>query len=313
MSDIQDTKVKDLIVKTEALLDNSDAFMQITTRGFDSNSLMQFKTFNDKKIAAIAERMPEINRATNSFGRKNSQTMGKMMSLNMISFSPYSRMKQCLAQIENKRSALKENIFKLRENKIKLERDVYERDSLKSRLDQSDDTEEKMNLKFDIDLLEVEIQRKASSISDTTLYIEGCLKEIGMYQKTYEEIRVNNDIPEKWDEADFERGELEHHIKTAFLHLVRDIQQTGRINVGTSEYLEQFGVNPQTAIDMVKKYLNQIDTFNSGEAFASIDTLYNFLDKMYNIFKEEYKKVLAEMGIDTLVHDEFLYLEDKDV
>jgi hypothetical protein len=171
---------------------------------------------------------------------------------------------------------------------------------------------EAMDYKFEIDLLEIDIQEKAAGISDATLYIEGCLKEIGMYQLTYEEIRKNNDIPEQWDEADFEAGEIEHHLKTAFLHLVRDLQMTGRVNVGTSEYLEQYGVNPQTAVTLVNNYLAEVQKLHSaGQNFATINVLYDFLDRMYNTFKDAHTAVLKEMGLDNLVHEEFLYLEEK--
>lgn len=318
MKDLQEaseTKVKDLILKTEALLDKSDNFLKIGVRGFSSDSLMEFKVFDDNKLAAIADRMPEINRATNAFGRKNSQTMGKMMTLNMISFSPYSRIKQCLAQIENKRTALKENIFKLQKEKIRLEKLVWQRDLYKAKMESETDPEVVMDYKFKIDLTDVDIQKKSAGISDTTLYIEGCLKEIGMYQKTYEEIRKNNDIPEKWDEEDFEKGEIEHHLKTAFLHLIRDIQMTGRINVGTSEYLEQFGVNPQTAELLVNNYLQEIKNLhmNGNGQMVTINVLYDFLEKAYQTFKDAHKQVLQEMGLENLIHEDFLYLEgDKD-
>lgn len=310
--DKRNTKVNDLILKTEALLDKSDNFLKIGIRGLSSDSLMEFKVFDNDKLAAIADRMPEINRATNAFGRKNSQTMGKMMTLNMISFSPYSRIKQCLAQIENKRSALKENIFKLQKEKIKLEQLVWKRSMYKSKKDSETDPEMVMSYKFKLDLLEVDIQKKVADISDSTLYIEGCLKEIGMYQNTYDEIRKNNGIPEKWDERDFEQGEIEHHVKTAFLHLIRDIQMTGRINVGTSEYLEQFGINPQTAEVLVNNYLKEIRNLhtNGSGQMVTINVLYDFLEKAYSMFKDSYKQVLQEMGLENLIHEEFLYLEE---
>lgn len=303
---ITTNEIRDLTLKVDKLIDKDNVYMQIATRGADPNAkeLMDFKTFDDKKLALVAERMPAINRATQSFGKQNSQATGKLMSLHMIAQSPYRRMKQCLAKIERKRSALKENIFKLRREKVKLDKLLRKRILLIDK-ELSIDGDDVILHDLDIEDINIKIEKIATGISDSTLYIEGALKEIGMYQEAYEEIRTSFNISEQWDELDMERAEIEEHVKTSFLHAVRDVMMTGRLNVGTIEYLEQYGVNPNTAYTLVVDYLG-----TSGNN-TNITTLYDFLDRMYDTFKDEYKLAMKRLGIKTLISEDFLYLEDK--
>jgi len=321
-----DESIRDLALKDISdLIDKDNKFLQIFTRAADpdTKSLVEFHTIDENRLAKIAEGMPEINRACNVFGRQNSQATGKLMSLAMISQSPYRRLKQVLAKIERKRGALKENIFKLRREKIALNKLIKKRDAVKDKIkDASIEDLEKEDLYLDLESIQIDIEEKVSNISDSNIYIEGALKEIGMYQDAYNEIVKNYNIPEKWNEDDFEKMEVEEHVKTAFLHSLRDVQMTGRLNVGTMEYLEQFGVNPTIAFKLVQEYLTSVDKSGivaneKGELIinADIDHLYRFLDEMYKVFGQEWKKAAKRIGIDDYISKDFLYTGalDKDV
>jgi len=173
--------IKNITTRTDGLINKSDVFMRIFTRAANpaSNSLVEFKTMTDDKLARIAAMMPEIDRATVAFGKQNSQTTTKLMSLTMIAASPTHRLKQCLAQIERKRGALKENIFKLRREKINLDEKVYCREKFQRQLSSfSEGSDEWFDLTFKIRTLEVEIEEMVSNISDTNVYVEAALKEI---------------------------------------------------------------------------------------------------------------------------------------
>ena len=300
--------IKDISVTTDGLINKSNKFLQIFTRAADpsAHALVEFKVFDDVKLAKLAENMPEINRATNVFGKQNSQATSKLMSLHMISQSPYRRLKQCLSQIERKRQALKENIFKLRREKIALDKLISRKDAIVNKDAYCEEA-------FDLQLLDIDIEEKVSNISDTGIYIEGALKEIGMYQEAYKEIKASYNIPDDWDEEDYEKCEVEEHLKTAFLHTIRDVEMTGRLNVGTHEYLEQYGVNPHTAYKLVQDYLSQIEKLSQEGNYTNIKVLYDFLDRMYDTFKDEYKHAMNRIGITNLISHEYLYLEDKSV
>jgi len=302
-------EMRDITVQTDDLIDKSNKFIQIFSRAADpdAHSLVEFKVFDNNKLAKLASNMPEINRATNVFGRQNSQTTGKLMSLHMISQSPYRRLKQCLAEIERKRQALKENIFKLRKERVELDKLIAKKQRWFDGETELDD----IDRDFELQLLNIEIEEKVANIGDTSIYIEGALKEIGMYQDAYNEIKESYNIPDDWDEDDFEKCEIEEHIKTSFLHAIRDVEMTGRLNVGTHEYLEQYGVNPHAAYALVKQYLAQVEEITASGNAPSIQVLYDFLDKMYNLFKNEYKHAMRRIGLKKLISDDYLYLAEK--
>ena len=71
-------------------------------------------TMTTDKIEKVAERMVEIDRAINTLGRKNTQTTIQMMTLTMLSDTPYRRLRQCIIEINKKRDALEESYYRLR-------------------------------------------------------------------------------------------------------------------------------------------------------------------------------------------------------
>jgi len=104
-------------------------------------------------------------------------------------------------------------------------------------------------------------------------------------------------------------------LKLAFLHAVRDVEMTGRINVGTSEYLEQYGVPPTVAFKLVDDYLRGMKKLirrgDDTDTYPNIQLLYKFLDDMHETFKGEYKHAMKRIGITNLISKDFLYLENK--
>jgi BMFP domain-containing protein YqiC len=273
----------------------TDSFNGILTKAGDINALT-FRTIDDKALVEIESWMPEVNRAVSCFSKQNSQTTSSLMSLNMIDSGPYRVLRQILAQAEKKRSALNEAVYKLELKKIKfkeLEIAMTDAEGL---------SYEKLSLKRN------KIQCDAV---DSQTHIEASIKELGALKRRYEEVCTNNDIPEQWDEADFEDAEIEHHIKSIFRNGVRDRLQ-GSHNMGTMEYMEQFGVNPITAYALIDKYIN--DTRNliiEEDKGADITAHYNFYDNMYKLFKNEYKKAAARLGLDNITHADFLMKENK--
>ncbi len=323
--------IKDLTTQIDDLFDKSDKMTQIATRAVDpkNTSLAKFHIFTDDKIAKIADMMPEINRATRTLGRKNTQATNKLMTLTMLNdVSGYRMLRQCLAEIEVKRSALKENRFKILKDRIRLEKFQYEKDYLEAEQkevtlmiadipDQSGTEhdiriakKESNDIRFKIMNYNIKIEELASKISDSMLYIEGCLKDIASFQSSYEQIRKNNNIPENWDEKDAEEAEVRHHVRLAFLHGYRDIMSGGRLGMGTLEYLQQFGIHPHTATKIITDYINYTFDSMAENDIPNYDDLNNFLDTMEDKFKDEHKKVLERIGIDDLHDNWFMYRED---
>ena len=247
-------------------------------------------TITDEKLAIIASKMPEINRANHTAGRSQTQTTNQLMSLTMMTDSPYRMMRQCLSQIERKRSALEESYFKMKKKSIQIKQ-WYEKGD---------------------EMSVVKAQEAESQAFRQKDYIDGALKEIATFQCAYDEIRKSHNIPEKWDERDAEIAEIDHHIKQAFRQAHRDVVQTGSITGGNMEYMEQYGIHIQTATKIIRDYVVSEDEMINKGKMPTVQHLYAFLDRMAFQFNDAHKIVMNRIGIKELIKEDFLYLEDKD-
>ena len=260
-------------------------------KGFQAlqKSVGGLATITNEKLAIIAEKMVEIDRVNHTAGRSQTQTTNQLMSLTMMTDSPYRRLRQCMSQIEKKRNALEEAYFKLQKSKV-LIKQWYEKGD---------------------EISVIKAQEAESRMIRQKDYIDGAFKEIATFQCAYDEIRESHNIPEKWDERDAEEAEIDHHIKQAFRQAHRDMVNTGRIGLGNMEYLEQYGIHIQTATKVIADYIAGEDKMISEGKMPTVRHLYAFLDRMAETFHDAHKDVLNRIGIKELIKDEFLYLEDK--
>lgn len=244
----------------------------------------------DKSIEKIKGFMPEIMRGISFSSKRDSQTTLSLMSLNMIDAGPYRVLRQILAQIDRKYTALKENIYRLSKRKIQIEELLDKED--RSALD---------NLK---------ISKYQEDIKAAKAPINNCIKEIGALQERYKEVIKNHNIPEKWDEKDFEAAEIEHHIKSIFRLAVRD-RMAGGANMGTMEYMEQFGIEPMLAYAMADRFLNNVKTMLVKGMPVTIDIRYAFYDEAYKTFRNEYKRAMNRIGLDSIIYSDWLMREES--
>jgi len=261
-------------------------------KGFQAlqKSVGGLATITDEKLAVISQKMIEIDRASHTAGRSQTQTTNQLMSLTMMTDSPYRRLRQCLSQIEKKRSALEESYFKMKKKQV----------LIKQWYDKGDE------------MSVIKAQEAESQAIRQKDYIDAAFKEIATFQCAYDEIREAHNIPEKWDERDAELAEIDHHIKQAFRQAHRDVVQTGSITGGNMEYMEQYGIHIQTATKVIRDYVASEDKMISEGKMPTVEHLYAFLDNMALQFNDAHKLVMKRIGIKELIKDEFLYLEDKD-
>ena len=248
-------------------------------------------TIGEKQLAKIAERMIEVDRANHTTGRSNTQTTNQLMTLTMMTDAPYRRLRQCLSEIEKKRSALDESFWCMKKDQVRINR--------------WRDLGDEMSM--------IRADEKEHGMQRTKDYIDAAFKEIAVFQEAYEEIRVSHNIPVKWDERDAEEDEIKHHIRQAFRQAHRDVVNTGRISLGNMEYMEQYGIHIQTAQKVIQDYAVEEDKMIAEGNFPTVNRLYAFLDRMVDTFHDAHKDVLARIGIKELIKDEYLYLENKDV
>ena len=246
-------------------------------------------TITDEKLAIISQKMVAIDRANNTAGRSETQTTNQLMTLTMLTDSPYRRLRQCLAQIEKKRGALDEAYFKMKKQQV-LIKQWYEKGDEMSVL---------------------KAQEAEHGMMRNKNYIDGAFKEIATFQCAYDEIRESYNIPENWDERDAEEEEIDHHIKQAFRQSHREMVGSGCITSGNMEYLEQYGIHIQTATRLIADYIASEDEMIVKGQMPTVAHLYAFLDRMAETFHDAHKTVMQRIGIKELVKEEFLYLEKK--
>jgi len=260
-------------------------------KGFQAlqKSVGGLATITDEKLAIIAEKMIEIDRANHTAGRSNTQTTNQLMTLTMMTDSPYRRLRQCMSQIERKRKALEEAYFKMQKKKVLVE-NWYEKGD---------------------EMSVIRAREAEASMIRQKDYIDGAFKEIATFQYAYDEIRESHNISENWDEKDAEEAEIDHHIKQAFRQAHRDMVNTGRIGLGNMEYMEQYGVHIQTATKIIADYIASEDKMIAEGKMPTVKHLYAFLDRMAETFHDAHKVVMERIGIKDLLKEDFLYLEKK--
>jgi hypothetical protein len=247
-------------------------------------------TMTTSKIEKISERMLEIDRAINTLGRKNTQTTIQMMTLTMLSDTPYRRLRQCIIEINKKRDALRASYYRLLKQQYRIKKWKEKGDE------------------FSL----IKAEESEAEMAASKIYIDGALKEIATLQEAYLEIQKNHNIPDDWDEEDAEMDEIQHHLRQAIRQSHRDMTLSGTISQGNAEYLEQYGVHLQVATKVIGDYINECNRMmKEDDKVPNINHYYEFLDNTTKLFSEEYKKVLTHIGLDNLVRQEFLYRSNK--
>lgn len=264
------------------------------------------KVIDDQKMNKIKTRIKELNEKVYNFGRQDSQTTRKLMTLQMMctADSTYRILRQILAQIENRQTAIADNFAKLKENFAKMH-------ELKQKIEQETDEVKKAKLI-------AKLQKQQSSFANSFAYLEGALKEVGLLQDAYEQIKKNKNIPDDWDEYDFESEEIKSHIRSAFRNGIRDFLCAGKLNMGTAEYFEQFGISPVEAVFHIRNYLelcelkmSKVRKNKDYNELPDYNDFHDFLDDMAEFYKDAYKKACNRIGIDDVLSPEFILMSAR--
>lgn len=231
---------------------------------------------NNSQIDKIKSRLPEYINASKKIGHSHSQSQYALLTLNLISDSPFSRMKQCITQIHHKYNALQEAYFKIK----------YLKEELKT-------------CQYPIRKEEIATQINGFSVS-----MSSALREIGLFQDMYESLRKNNNIPVDWTEQDYEEQEIPRMIRSCFRLAIQNLMSHDHLSQSCVEYAEQLGIHPYTVWSESEKYFKRLQKCDNDT--IDINHLYNFYDKMVLKYGNEHKKALNRMGLDELGSKEFL-------
>jgi len=133
--------------------------------------------------------------------------------------------------------------------------------------------------------------------------------------------RKIKNIPDDWDEVDFEEAEIEAHIRNAFRNGIRDFLVHGRLGMGTCEYLEQFGISPIEATFHIRNYIEECnkklqEVAKTGDysKLPDYDNFHDFLDKMAKLYKDAYKKACRRIGLDDeIISRDFILMSARNM
>ena len=253
------------------------------------NELIPNTSISPEALTKICDRLPELHRAMGAVGRTNSQTTSTLMTMTMLADSPYRQMKQCLAQIDVKRNALIDVHFRTKKNKVKIER--------------WEETDNELDL--------IKAEEAKVGIEQMRTSVENAMKEIGMYQDIYDEIRISHNIPEDWDEEDFESSEIENAIRMGFRQAIQNLMSSDRIAISTVEYWEQFGIHPMVGEKLTREYMASVRLELKDNKLPSVQSMHLFLDQMVETFKDEHKHSLKRIGVDAIVNHSYIYKKKK--
>jgi hypothetical protein len=221
---------------------------------------------NVPAVKKVEQFLPEIQKQTRAFDRSNSQTTLSMMSLTMLNGqSPMRMLRQIAAETEAKVLALNEAQFNL----AKKEEKVKKLEAIESRTPTQ----------------EAELRMEMTNGETMMNKVNGALKDLAVLAEAYDNIKAKHGI-DQWDETTFEAEEKKHHVRRGFELLYRNLIQYGRPQESTMEYLQQYGILVQFAINVTRQFIEQIDQNISEGKFLHANVLEDWLDHIAEQFKE---------------------------
>ncbi len=254
-------------------------------------TLLESSELSKENYNKIISRLPEFHRASKLIGHSTSQTSYTLQTLNMISDSPISRMKQCLAQINTRLNALREAHFKVEKMKLEI-----------INLDKTNNEYSKLDA-----------DEKHYLIQEITKNMNQALRELGMFQDMYDSIMKNNNIPENWSEKDFENQEMDNMIKSSYRLAIQDITHSGRVSQACVEYWEQLGIHPQVGEIETRLYMTGIaEALEKGDVIT-IQHMYFFLDAMATKHQKDWNNVIKRIGLDAIGSERYMAESVRDI
>ena len=249
------------------------------------------ENINQVAAARVAEKLPEIDKATRAFDRNNSQTTLSMMTLTMLNgHSPYRMLRQITAEVEKRKMALSEAQVSHAKQRVKI-----------LELEGEDDP-----------VSEAELKAARHGLVMMENKINGSIKDIATLIDSYENIKAKNDIDE-WDEEAFEREEKRHHVRRGFELMYRNLMDGGRASTSTIEYMQQYGVHPQVAMTEVSGYLKYTAQRIANHELLHSNDLEEFLDKMADKYYQNADKTAERIfGKADFINPEYMLRLEKE-
>lgn len=236
---------------------------------------LQLKEIDSTLPTALSKAWPLVERARAELGISQTSVEMDLGNLQFSGETPITWISQCAAQAEQKANALHEAYWRLKKQKLKVEK-------LREKGD------EVSLLKAD----EIE-----SSMKNGEHYIKTAYEDLLHYQKTMELIRKNHNIPEDLSREELAENSKREHIRKAMRQALRDVENTNSISKGVSEHLEHYGIHPMTARMQVDSYRKEVgELFKKGQA-PTMAHLHQWLNQMEEIHLGGVEEMVSYMKL----------------
>ena len=231
----------------------------LVVKTFGDISIEKYQSYGDKSLvqnlqnAEIA--INKVKYTERIWDRSRSQFMLKHLTCSQA--DNWTRLRQVSAEMANKRMALNEAKFGYMESQVKIK-------MKRKKLDEETDPLKK-------ELLEIQTAKMESQSSEVLVKVEGALKEIETLATMHDQLKeIIGDVSEE----EFEKAQVQSHIKRAMTQSVREVRERGAIGCGNQEYLEQVGVSVTSALKEIRDFLQQEASTN----VANTSLLHSFVD-----------------------------------
>ena len=279
------------------LFDSNLPLDRLVTRAADEK-LFDLQFLDRSVLARTASCMPEINRITNALGRHMTQYMTYVISP-ASSFVPLRNVRQLLAEIEAKRMALAENLYKAQTSLVDL-MELRDRSAEEARKENPD--------VYKLARMGIRQQQIQAELGNARVYYEGALKDLVHLTETYMKMKEDLGL-DGWDEQDIEAAEETVHIVTAFEQAYGDMTSTGTISPGNNEYFRRIGIDPLYAMQDLQQDIKS----RIGTPETSVAGLQDFLRRMVEKYVDCSRKVARLKGYRDILCEDALFLDRNGV
>ena len=252
------------------------------------NGISTQKSYGGKTFLANLENaekaIEKVQYTERIWDRSRSQHMLKFLTCSNA--DGWLRMRQISAEMNRKRMAMSEAKFgymkKLAEIKIKRAEMLKEEDENKKLL------------------LEIESAELESQVKDGLVKMEGAMKEVETLAQMHDQLKEKlGDITEE----EFEKAQVQAHIKRAVMQAVRDVKECGKIKAGNAEYLEQSGLSTSAIYREILAFIEQ----ESKSGIGDTSMLHRFLDAIAEKYQGAINQQAEWLGFDANMNMNFTY------
>ena len=255
------------------------------------NEVSNYASYGDKSLvenlknAEVA--VKKVQYTERIWDRSRSQFMLKFLTCSQA--DDWTRLRQVSAEMTRKRQALNEAKYGYMESqvkaKIKRRKFEEETDPLKK------------------ELLEIQVERIESGNAELLVKVEGALKEIETLAEMHDQLKETlGEITEE----QFEKAQVQSHIKRAMMQAVREVRERGNIGIGNQEYLEQVGVCVTTAQAEIRMYLS-----TEAQSGGSTHLLHKFLEAFATKYEGVVKQQADWLGFSTEANNLLTYTPEQ--